>query len=157
MTPVVFRTAGKVPVSNAVVAIITVDGLGYLMQLRDNKPDIYYPACWSCFGGAVDVGETPEATLRRELKEEINFVAGEMRYFTTFTFDCDFAKQGNICRSYYVVSMSCHQVEGLILREGAGMDVLSPGRVLMESQIMPFDSFALWMFIHRNDIVKWGG
>ncbi|MDO8498742.1 MAG: NUDIX domain-containing protein [bacterium] len=44
----------------------------FLFLLRDNKPEITYPNCWSLLGGGGEEGETPEETLLRELKEEAN-------------------------------------------------------------------------------------
>jgi len=41
-----------------------------LLQLRDDRPK-YNPNCWTTFGGAVEVGETPDEAMRRELLEEI--------------------------------------------------------------------------------------
>ncbi len=45
----------------------------FLMQLRDNVPGIMYPGYWGFFGGHIDPGETPEAAVKRELLEEINY------------------------------------------------------------------------------------
>lgn len=45
----------------------------FLMQLRDDIPGIVYPGCWGLFGGYLEPGETPEAGLKREVEEEINY------------------------------------------------------------------------------------
>ncbi|MBN2414254.1 NUDIX hydrolase [bacterium] len=43
-----------------------------LLFLRDNKPDIPYPDMWDVPGGHVEPGETPEACIIREMKEEMD-------------------------------------------------------------------------------------
>ena len=53
------------------IAILHQDGK-FLMQLRDNIPTIWYPGYWGFFGGHVEVGETPEMAVVREVMEEIN-------------------------------------------------------------------------------------
>ena len=44
----------------------------YLLQLRDNKKNIFFPNFWGLFGGRLDKDETFENALIRELKEETN-------------------------------------------------------------------------------------
>jgi 8-oxo-dGTP diphosphatase len=53
------------------LAMLQRDGR-WLMQLRDEIPNIVAPGCWGLFGGHLDPGETPEQALRRELLEEIS-------------------------------------------------------------------------------------
>lgn len=43
----------------------------FLLQLRDNIPNIAYPGHWGLFGGHLEPGEVPEVALVRELQEEI--------------------------------------------------------------------------------------
>ncbi len=45
----------------------------FLMQLRDNNPNIVYPGCWGLFGGHMEPGETPEDAVQREILEEISY------------------------------------------------------------------------------------
>ena len=41
---------------DAVAAIIVFDNGKYLLQLRDDKPGIFFPAHWGLFSGGVDAG-----------------------------------------------------------------------------------------------------
>jgi 8-oxo-dGTP diphosphatase len=42
-----------------------------VIQLRDDKPDLLFPAHWATLGGAIENGETPDEAINRELAEEI--------------------------------------------------------------------------------------
>lgn len=48
----------------------------FLLQHRDNKPDIIEPGMWSLFGGGVEGCETLEGALERELVEELGCKPG---------------------------------------------------------------------------------
>ena len=61
----------------------------YLLQLRDDDLAISCPNTWSLFGGGVDIGESHEEAMKRELKEELNWkpvnmeLIGELKDFKT--------------------------------------------------------------------------
>ena len=65
-----------------------------LLLLRDDDPTIPYPNRWDLPGGRVEAGETPEACIVREMKEEIDldldafdlFAITPMTDRTEFTF-----------------------------------------------------------------------
>jgi 8-oxo-dGTP pyrophosphatase MutT (NUDIX family) len=57
--------------ADSVHAILLVDGR-YVLQLRDDRPDIAAPGLWGLFGGLLHPGEEPEAGLARELNEELD-------------------------------------------------------------------------------------
>jgi len=56
------------------------EGSHLLLQLRDDKPDIFYPNHWGLFGGTVDEGETPTEAMQRELEEEIGWTPPELKF-----------------------------------------------------------------------------
>src|SRR5260370_3089863 len=81
---------------HAVAAIIVVDGRGYLLQQRDNIPQIFFPDHWGLFGGAIDSGETPEAAIRRELREELMLDVANMTHFGAISFNVASVGRGDI-------------------------------------------------------------
>lgn len=54
-----------------VALIIENPSKAILMLLRDDKPGIAYPNCWTLVGGHVENGETAEQAACRELFEEV--------------------------------------------------------------------------------------
>jgi len=139
----------KLNLADAVAAIILVEGQGYLMQLRDERPDIWYPGHWGFFGGAVDPGEEPLAALRRELQEELELAPVDAELFTRFDFDLGPAGLDRYFRSYYVVKISEAALARLRLHEGAAMRVFSGDAILKEARVTPYDDFALFLHYTR--------
>jgi len=78
---------GRLIPGDAVAALILVESEGYLMQLRDPHPDIWYPGHWGLFGGGVEPGEEPLAALARELREELELEVETAALFARFDFD----------------------------------------------------------------------
>lgn len=53
------------------VGVFPVNARGeLLLQLRDNRPELYGPGTWSTLGGSLDPGEEPESCALREVEEE---------------------------------------------------------------------------------------
>src|SRR6516165_8236664 len=88
--------------SDASAAIIALPGKRYLMQLRDQKPNIFYPGHWGVFGGAMDPGESIRQGLRRELSEELSLPDIDFKPFTSIAIDFSYCGLGNVTRHYLV-------------------------------------------------------
>ena len=93
----------------------------YLMQLRDDIPNIAYPGVWGFFGGHIEPGEEPEAALKRELIEEINYRVEQLTIFRCEGLD-------KYIRYLYSCPLSV-PVEELELREGWDLKLLTPAEI----------------------------
>jgi 8-oxo-dGTP pyrophosphatase MutT (NUDIX family) len=146
LAPLLF---GKTPKpADAAVAIIVLEDGSYLMQLRDEIPGIFFPGHWGLFGGAMEAGESSEAALRRELREELGVDFPTMTYFTEFTFD--FPEHGKILRRFYEVPATTEMVSRMVLSEGADMRAFPAPHIMTELRVTPYDGFAVWMHATRR-------
>lgn len=141
---------GLLTPGDAAVALIVLDDGRYLMQRRSQKPGIFFPGHWGLFGGAVDVGETAAAGLRRELKEELDLDVARADYFTEFHFDFSFRNLGRVYRQYYCVSIPAAAVDHLSLGEGDGMAAFAARDILNHPRVVPYDSFAIWLHVTQR-------
>ncbi len=60
------------PVRDCVSALLVDEKGRLVIQLRDDKPGLLFPAHWATLGGAIEAGETPDQAMKRELDEEIS-------------------------------------------------------------------------------------
>jgi 8-oxo-dGTP diphosphatase len=59
----------------------------FLLQLRDDKPEILYPGQWAFCGGHLEPGESPAEAMRRELLEEIGYAPPTLTHFRSYLTD----------------------------------------------------------------------
>lgn len=135
---------------DAVAAILTLDDGRYVMQLRDPRPDIFFPDHWGCFGGAVEPGEDPVDAMKRELLEELEFDVPSQRRFTCFDFD--FAPLGypTVTRIYFEIEVPRDAFERFKLHEGAEFRAIDGRELLSNLRVTPYDAFAVWMHMKRQ-------
>lgn len=148
--PVFLSANGKLSGADAVAALLVLDDGRYVMQLRDPKPEIFYPDHWGCFGGAVDHGENPRQTLTRELSEELEFDVAATRQFTRFDFDLSGLGQKPVYRIYFEVPVSAAAYSRFVLHEGAQYRAFSGSDILQQPRVTPYDAFAVWLHYRRE-------
>jgi 8-oxo-dGTP pyrophosphatase MutT (NUDIX family) len=93
----------------------------FLMQLRDNIPDILYPGVWGLFGGHLELNESPEVGLKRELLEEINYSVGQFRKFKCYADE-------RIIRHIFYLPLLVN-LEALELNEGWDFGLVAPADI----------------------------
>lgn len=62
------------------VGIILIHNKKFLLQLRDNNPNIANPNMWGLIGGGIEAGETPLRAIKRECAEEIGIIPKKIQY-----------------------------------------------------------------------------
>jgi 8-oxo-dGTP pyrophosphatase MutT (NUDIX family) len=90
----------------------------FLMQLRDDIPNIAYPGHWGLFGGHLEPGETPAIGFRRELEEEINYIPEQQNEFRCYVDE-------KIIRYIYYAPLTV-PLSDLELQEGWDLGLLTP-------------------------------
>jgi ADP-ribose pyrophosphatase YjhB (NUDIX family) len=103
-------------------------GGAILLQLRDDRPDVAAPNCWSTIGGHIEPGETPAEAAAREMEEEIGrrpetvIPAGYLDHPSSRT-------PGIIIRSHIFATSAPWPLDKMILGEGQRIDWFIPDAV----------------------------
>jgi 8-oxo-dGTP diphosphatase len=100
---------------------LIVDRAGrFLLQHRDDKPEIYNPGLWGSFGGAIEPYEAPDDGLLRELQEELAWQPDGTELYGAFPYD-----GGKLLIYVYACRIDA-PLESLVLSEGQGMAFFPP-------------------------------
>lgn len=124
----------------------------YLLQRRDDRPDVWFPGYCGLFGGEIEYGETPEGALRRELFEELNFHVKEVIYFTQLAFDFRRWNHGIKLRYIYLVPITRRDIEIMVLNEGAGMELHGSDRVMCVDRLTPHDAMVIALHMAQQAV-----
>ena len=116
-----------------------------LLQLRDNKPNIFFPNKFGLFGGAMNKNETSRDCVLREIKEELNLNLknNKISYITNVSFEI---KKKMINRYVYQATLSKKQFNSIKICEGQKVEKLNKKKIL-SSNLAPYDYLALWIYL----------
>lgn len=94
----------------------------FLLQLRDDYPDIRHPGRWAFFGGHVEPGELPKAAMQRELQEEIGYQPPRIDHFQSYLTDRQTLADRQIIRHVFYAPLVVG-LEELQLNEGQDLSL----------------------------------
>ncbi len=138
-------------IGNSVAAIlVNKKTQHYIMQLRDQNPEIFHPGCWGCFGGALEDGETNEEALRRELFEELEFSFVNCTLFMEIGFQHFSLELGPARRTYYIILVNDKEVNSFILNEGQHLKAFAGNIFIEKMKSIPLDKFAIWSHMNQS-------
>ncbi len=102
-------------------AALLIDRSGrFLLQHRDDRPDIANPGMWGSFGGEVEAYETPHDGFVRELREELSWQPQRFELYRAYPFE---APQTLI---YVFAAHIDVPIDQLVLGEGQAMSFFAP-------------------------------
>lgn len=117
--------ANYVPVRDCVSALLTDEQGKLVIQLRDDKPGLLFPAHWATLGGAIEKGETPDEAMRRELREEIE-PAPPVTFWRYFEHSYNVRGEKRMVANHvYVGQLPC-DLEDIKLYEGQRLGAFTP-------------------------------
>jgi 8-oxo-dGTP pyrophosphatase MutT (NUDIX family) len=137
----------------AAALLATPDGR-YLLQRRDDRPDILLPDHWALFGGTVEPGETAEAAIRRELVEELEFRAGIVAAFSEMIIELPFDPPRFDRISFIVVPVTLAEEAAMVQHEGAGRRLFTTEALAAEPRVAPWDLAAVLMHARRRALFE---
>lgn len=106
------------------VAVIITNPAGHvLLNLRDNRPDLAFPNCWTLPGGRVEAGETPEEAAHRELGEETG-LSVQLDFWKCY--DRLMATPGVVVEQYVFLGQVASSNPPLRLGEGQALAFFAP-------------------------------
>ena len=111
----------------------------YLLQLRDNKKNIYFPNFWGIFGGRVERAESYRKALEREIKEETNLIVKASRMILSTN-----SKMIGLKKKFNTIYYECKILKKrkIILTEGQKYKFFSFNQI-KKLNIVPMDFWAI--------------
>ena len=111
----------------------------FLMQHRDDIPQIFFPGKIGLFGGEVEVDESPIEAAIREIREELSVEISAPELVHVLSLD-SLANLRFRRRYYFVSHITDEQLKQISLKEGRGIIRILKGDLNMNClEFVPYD------------------
>ena len=138
----------------AASALFVSESGRYLLQLRDNRPDIAQPGCSAFFGGSIEGDETPQAALRRELWEELRFEPRAAESFSEISITYPTSPPRLHSVVYFLIPIREADTASMVLREGRSMRFFTPEELELTPRVDPLGLAVLMLHARPADFYR---
>lgn len=142
-------------IQTIVSAIFYTETRHYLLQLRDNKPALPLPNHWALFGGNLELNESPEDCLIREINEELEYKIKKYYWYHSAIYALPKHKHKIVRKIYFVVKITSDEILSMNLREGAAMKAHSLEEILQLKNVSPWDAGVIMMHERHNTVFSY--
>jgi 8-oxo-dGTP pyrophosphatase MutT (NUDIX family) len=106
---------------------LLVDANGrFMLQLRDDRPDILNPGLWGSFGGRLEPYETPDEGFLRELQEELGWRPASHELYISAPLRT-LASDDTRSQLIYIYAAPVDvPLDAMVLGEGQALDAFAP-------------------------------
>lgn len=112
------------------------DGKLYVFLQKRTDDASKLPGYWAFFGGGLEIGERPEDALKREIKEEMDFIPENFRLFKKYEFD-------NGIKHVFILEVNENFDKNITINEGDGGKFLDKDGTISEVKISDEDRLVL--------------
>jgi len=149
-SPILAESGGRIDV----VAILVTPDERYLVQLRDDKPGIFFPGFWGGFGGAVEAGETTEQAVIRELQEELMFTPHDPVRFAELALPIESLEIPLLVKVFYEIKITEEDIQRMDQKEGADKKLFKIDDLMRQPKIVPWDCWGMMLHARRHSVLK---
>jgi 8-oxo-dGTP pyrophosphatase MutT (NUDIX family) len=134
-----------------IACAVLLDTFGrFLLQQRDNKPEIVHPGKISLFGGHREDSESYLQCVVREIYEEISYFVppGQFEYLASYE-AIDDDQNGAVVHAEFFVAREL-PAEDLMITEGSAVFVKQQDLAAVEPGFTPSTRYAIRAFLNRK-------
>lgn len=136
----------------AVAAILQDPDGRFLLQLRDNRPDISLPDHWAFFAGQVEPEESTDQAIWREIQEELCWRPQALQWFCESVQSLPRPLRPIVRRIWYRGALPQSDLSFLRQTEGQNMRLFTLDEMLRLDRIAPWD-LATAMLLARRSVL----